>query len=74
MKTGLLWLDDRRDVPFYHKLAHASSYYQEKYGHRPDLCFVHPSCLPSEEPGVDIVVRSSDDILPDHFWLGRQRA
>jgi len=74
MKTGLLWLDDRRDVPFGNKLERASDYYHKKYGHHPNLCFVHPSCLPLEQPAVDIAVRSSDDILPNHFWLGRKRA
>jgi len=74
MKTGLLWLDDRRDVPFGRKLESASNYYREKYGHRPDLCYVHPSCLPSEKPNVAIAVRSSENMLPNHFWLGRKRA
>ena len=73
MRTGLLWLDDRPNLTFQAKLEHAAAYYAQKYGHRPDTCYVHPSCLPQDKDANGITVRPAPDILPNHFWLGRKR-
>lgn len=75
MDIGLLWFDNdpRRDIV--EKVLRAASHYQHKYGHMPNVCFVHPSMLNGNGKhsmlrvgGVE--VRPGRAILPDHFWLG----
>lgn len=72
MKTGMLWFDNdpKTDLPA--KINRAASYYLQKYGQKPDLCFVHPSMLRENTPpaGANIEVRSSRQVLPHHLWIG----
>jgi hypothetical protein len=77
MNIGMLWFDNdpKADLPV--KIQRAVSYYQDKYGKAPNLCFVHPSMLPQpagtepkpiKEDGVEI--RANRSVLPNHLWLG----
>ena len=72
MEVGLLWLDDDRITGFEKKVLKAAAHYARKYGHPPNLCFVHPSALNGKGTlragGVEI--RPGRSILPGHFWLG----
>jgi hypothetical protein len=71
MRTGMLWFDNdpKTDLPT--KVHRAAAYYQRKYGCSPNLCFVHPSMLKTEEPKAEgIEMRPSRQVLPNHFWLG----
>jgi hypothetical protein len=45
MNIGMLWFDNdvKTDLPS--KIRRAATYYKEKYGQTPYLCFVHPSML-----------------------------
>jgi len=71
LKIGLLWLDDNPQRPFGAKIERAAAYYATKYGQTPNVCYVHPSCLPQPAPeGTTIAVRVAQDILPHHFLLG----
>jgi hypothetical protein len=71
MNTGMLWFDGDGKTDLITKIGRAARYYQEKYGRRPDLCFVHPSMLAQKNPLPDgFEVRSSEKVLPNHFWLG----
>ncbi len=70
MKTGMLWFDDTKKRPFEAKIERATQHYKEKYGHSPNLCYVHPSCLPDNVPSNGVKVLAAKDILPHHFWLG----
>jgi hypothetical protein len=73
MKTGLLWFDDdpRRDVE--EKVLRAAARYEHKYGHPPDLCYVHPGALDGNgktgKAGA-VEIRPGRSVLPHHFWLG----
>ncbi len=72
MEVGLLWYDDSK-VEFAVKVEEAAERYQEKFGRRPDRCYVNPSSLPGEGNKLSldgIKVLSSPSILPDHFWVG----
>lgn len=51
MDIGMLWFDNDTKADLSVKVARAATYYQNKYGKRPDLCFVHPSMLPSKRNG-----------------------
>jgi hypothetical protein len=70
MKTGMLWFDDTAKRSFDIKVERATKHYREKYGRSPNVCYVHPSCLPSSASSNVIKVLAAKDILPHHFWLG----
>jgi hypothetical protein len=79
MNVGMLWFDNDPKAGLDTKIERAASYYREKYGRVPTLCFVHPSMIPKSannaEPasavkagGLD--VRPTQSVLPNHFWIG----
>jgi hypothetical protein len=71
MKIGMLWYDNDVKSDLAVKIERAMSYYREKYGDTPNLCFVHPSMLAEKDlNGTAIEVRTTRSVLPNHFWLG----
>lgn len=46
MKIGMLWFDNDPKTGLEIKIERAATYYRNKYGKNPTLCFVHPSMLP----------------------------
>jgi hypothetical protein len=85
MNVGMLWFDNDSKAELNAKIERAATYYRNKYGKNPTLCFVHPSMIPAAEvenrqapdPGQEaqyrsgeIEVRSTRSILPNHFWIG----
>jgi len=70
MMTGLLWFDNSPKTDFGEKVKEAASYYQKKYGRKPDLCYVHPSMLAKGFHANGIEIRAAQQILPNHFWIG----
>ena len=71
MNIGMLWFDNDTKTDLSAKIKRAASYYKEKYGQNPNLCFVHPSMLkapPTPEFGIEL--RTTRSVLPNHFWLG----
>ncbi len=75
MKTGLLWFDDDPRKQLEEKVQRAAAHYEHKYGHSPDLCYVHPGVFGDDGKkavpkagGVEI--RTGRSVLPNHFWLG----
>jgi hypothetical protein len=75
MDIGLLWFDNDPRRRLEEKVLRAVAHYQRKYGHTPNVCFVHPSMLNGNgrrsvlrAGGVE--VRPGRAILPDHFWIG----
>jgi hypothetical protein len=73
MDIGMLWFDNDKKADLRAKIARAAKYYQNKYGDTPNLCFIHPGMLPENGNGSqagEIEVRTSNTILPHHFWIG----
>ena len=73
MNIGMLWFDNDKKSDLSDKIQRAASYYRDKYGRTPNLCFVHPSMLgsiPVNTNGSGIEVRTTRSVLPNHFWLG----
>ena len=71
MKTGLLWFDNdpKTDLPT--KVSRAAAYYTNKYGQKPNLCFVHPSAINQlSSPRPDIDIKPHQRVKPHHLWLG----
>ncbi len=73
MDIGLLW-HDSSGKELARKVNQAARRYRERFGEPPDVCYVHPAQLPDGDCQVgDIRVRSSQRILPHHFWLGLEK-
>jgi hypothetical protein len=79
MNVGMLWFDNDPKTELAVKVERAASYYRNKYGDAPTLCFVHPCMLDksrAENPeqsnfkAAGVEVRSTRSVLPNHFWIG----
>jgi hypothetical protein len=71
IQEGLLWFDDDPGRAVTDKVSRAVQRYQQKYGHNPDVCYVHPGQVPERELSVGPVkVLPAQTVLPHHFWLG----
>ena len=79
MNVGMLWFDNDTKVDLAARIQRAASYYRDKYGRAPNLCFVHPSMLGATPVNTNggsnngcsgIEVRTTRSVLPNHFWLG----
>ena len=84
MKIGMLWFDENSKAELPSRIERAASYYHQKYGQGPNLCYVHPSMLKegiltldldeknqqSGLPHFKVEVRPTKTIRPNHFWLG----
>lgn len=69
----MLWFDNRDDCDLRTKLERAMTHYRKRHGIPPTLIVVHPGMLigsPETIEGVEI--RASNDVLPNHFWMGQQ--
>jgi hypothetical protein len=68
---GLLWFDDDLTRTVADKVARAVARYLQKYGHNPDVCYVHLQAMRERELTVGAVkVMPAQMVLPNHFWLG----
>lgn len=79
MNVGMLWFDNDTKSDLLTKVNRAATYYNEKYGKHPNLCFVHPSLATiDQEPDPEeqsfnvgeIEIRLTKTVLPHHFWIG----
>jgi len=44
MDVGMLWFDATPDRSLGAKVERAATYYREKYGRRPNVCYIHHDC------------------------------
>lgn len=78
MNVGMLWYDNDQKSEFNMKIQRAASYYQNKYGATPNVCFVHPCMLQNTNLTTNetviksggIIIQTSNSVLPNHFWIG----
>ncbi|MCJ7529893.1 MAG: hypothetical protein MUO64_02525 [Anaerolineales bacterium] len=75
MDTGMLWFDNNKRDTLSTRIELAVKYYQQKYGQRPNRCFIHPTMIKTNQPDSlastdGIEIRTTVYILPNHFWLG----
>jgi len=75
MDIGMLWFDNDNQSDLNIKVKRAVSYYQNKYGQKPNLCFVNPCMIPNNGKAKSngIEIRESKTMLPNHFWIGINR-
>ena len=73
MDIGLLW-HDGGSADLAGTLAQAAKRYHDRFGDKPNVCYVHPTLLPDGDRKVNgILVRSSARVLRHHFWLGQEK-
>lgn len=79
MNTGMLWFDNDKSADLITKISRAASYYHDKYGRSPNLCYIHPNMVinSNENKGKNenlragsVEVRTSRSVMPNHFWIG----
>ena len=72
IQEGLLWFDDSPTRATADKIGNAVARYRQKYGHSPDVCYVHPDTLGTALSSVvdNVKVLAAKSVLPCHFWLG----
>jgi hypothetical protein len=69
MKSGLLWYD-ASSSPIERKIADAAKRYYEKFGVKPNRCFVNDKDF---KPGTglpQLEIAPKTTILPNHVWVG----
>ncbi len=70
MEIGMLWYDDS-PTGLKDRVERAADYYLAKHGRQPNLCFVHPDMLKTEEDKAKgVVIRKGKGVMPGHFWIG----
>ena len=81
MNIGMLWFDNDPKAELSSKIERAATYYRNKYGATPTVCFVHPSMIAaaaSPEPNpaqpalrsAGLEIRPTRSVLPNHLWIG----
>jgi hypothetical protein len=71
MSIGMLWFDNDPKATLEEKVRRAAKYYREKYGKKPNMCFVSKKENLEGELVVDgITVRQSPSIMAHSYWIG----
>lgn len=70
MKIGMLWFDNDPKADLATKIQRAVTYYQGKYGDRPNLCYANPSTVREGQLIEHVTVMPNRSVLPNHFWIG----
>jgi len=71
MRVGLLWYDNDPKKNLAQRIEEAISRYEEKFGKKPNTCYIHPADLGGHDvarKGMRIVAASN--ILKNHLWVG----
>lgn len=67
---GMLWFDNDPKSTLAEKVIRAAAYYAQKYGRQANVCFVHPDTAGAPTACGAIQVRTSRQVLVNHYWLG----
>ena len=73
MENGMLWFDDRKNISTEQKIENAVLFFQEKYGKKPDCCYINTAAtkLNITKQLAGLRIETSSYVLPDHFLLER---
>ncbi|MHB8807257.1 MAG: hypothetical protein ACYC59_06715 [Anaerolineaceae bacterium] len=73
MENGMLWFDDRKDIPIEQKIQDAVIFFQKKYGDKPDCCYVNGTSQQKEifQKLAGLRIEISQYVMPNHFLLER---
>lgn len=73
MRVGWLWLDASKQLTLEQKVTHAADRYRDKFGHKPNTCYVHRSAVDGELRIDGLRVAAAGHVLKHHFWLGVEK-
>lgn len=65
-----MWLDDDKSRTIEEKVKRAAMYYRQKYGKKPNVCYVNHSALEGEMKVDKVVVLPAGHVRPQHLWIG----
>jgi len=72
MEKGMMWCKDDKKESMTDSLKKAFDYYSDKYGSKPDTCYVNPNAF-DELNSVDYInIVSAKSILRNNFWIGNE--
>jgi hypothetical protein len=75
MNIGMLWHDNDPKTTLEQKIQKATAYYLEKYGKQANTVYVNPKTLNGAQPAIEgITLRTSSQVLQNHFWIGCEAA
>ena len=75
MKQGMLWYDNLAGKNFDERIEQAVNYFTQKYGKKPEQCFVHPEMINGENgKGLTVKVVADEKVLHNHIWIEFPRA
>jgi hypothetical protein len=70
MKQGMLWYDNLNGRKLNERIEAAVNYFTQKYGKKPEQCFVHPGMIVGESASrLPIKVIADNKILEHHIWI-----
>ena len=70
MKQGMLWYDNLTSRNLNERIEQAVNYFIQKYGEKPEQCFVHPEMIVHANDQVLLVkVVADEKVLHNHIWL-----
>lgn len=72
--TGLLWFDDNPGRTLTEKIQHLARHYRQKFGHIPNLCYVHVSTVTKPTKIDNILVHPARNVSPNYLWIGQAGA
>lgn len=70
MNKGMLWYDNNTKLNIENRVQKAVEFFIEKYGYKPQCCFVNPDM--AEEPikiKDNIKIVPNEKVLKNHIWL-----
>lgn len=77
MDVGMMWFEKEK-ITLEEKVQRAVEYYHGKYGVSPNFCLVRLGTLDGRMGGEmqvgDVVVREQRNVLPNHLWIGIEKA
>lgn len=77
MDVGMMWFEKEK-ITLEEKIQRAVEYYRAKYGVQPNFCLVRLGTLDGRMGGEmqvgDVVVREQRNVLPNHLWIGIEKA
>ena len=70
MKQGMLWYDNLPGKQLNERIAQAVNYFTQKYGQKPEQCFVHPEMVIGQsDKGLPVKVVIDEKVLHNHIWI-----
>ncbi len=70
MQIGMLWYDDDPKKTLETKIEQATARYVEKYGHRPNACYISAALGTTDAKKQGLRVIPARTLRPNYLWIG----